>query len=312
MPPVDVTHRQTPGTTRRMPGADRRAPGTSRPGRAGVRLLAPVLALAALCGFLLPAPAARAEEDPAARGLRGQAAGRFTGWAFETCVAPPLETMRAWRASPYRAVGIYYAGRGRGCPRQPHLRRSWVREVHRMGWRLLPVFVGSQSPCVLAEHKRDKRMGRRPAVTGRHEARQAVVRARALGILRGSPLYLDVEAYRLSDTGCARATLTYVRAWNREVRRMGFVPGFYSSAESGVRHMERARRAGVGDLPEVMWFARWHTRPSLYGEPELHPGAWRPGRRIHQYAGNVAETHGGHRLLIDRNRMDAPVARVRP
>ncbi len=72
--------------------------------------------------------------------------------------------------------------------------------------------------------------------------------------------------------------------------------------------MERARQAGTRDLPSVMWFARWHSRPNLYGEPELSRQAWRPHLRIHQYAGNVTESHGGRRLIIDRNQVDAPVA----
>jgi hypothetical protein len=58
-----------------------------------------------------------------------------------------------------------------------------------------------------------------------------------------------------------------------------------------------------------MWFARWRVKPQLAGEPALGRGAW-SARRIHQYAGNVRERHGGRTLLIDRNQMHAPVARI--
>jgi hypothetical protein len=259
---------------------------------------------------LAPAPetgavgvAAERDARPAARVVR------FTGYAFDTCTAQPLKTMRSWLASPYRAVGVYYAGRGRGCPRQPYLNRGWVAQVHRMGWQVLPVFVGSQAPCVLAEHKRDVRIGRAPWRQGVTEAREAVSRARALGMVRASALYLDMEAYDTGDRRCADTTLSFVRSWNREVRRFGYVPGFYSSADSGIADIADARKAGIGDLPSVMWFARWRTAPALDGEPALDPG-WRGRRRIHQYAGNVAETHGGRRLVIDRSKADAPVARV--
>jgi hypothetical protein len=51
------------------------------------------------------------------------------------------------------------------------------------------------------------------------------------------------------------------------------------------------------------------VKPQLAGEPALRRGAW-SARRIHQYAGNVRERHGGRTLLIDRNQMDAPVARI--
>uniref|UniRef100_UPI000A8D66D4 glycoside hydrolase domain-containing protein n=1 Tax=Streptomyces aureus TaxID=193461 RepID=UPI000A8D66D4 len=114
------------------------------------------------------------------------------------------------------------------------------------------------------------------------------------------------------DAGCAATTLSFVRAWNREVSRLGYVPGYYSSADTGVRDIEAARRAGTADLPAVMWFARWLGRPALYTESVLHPDAWMPHARIHQYAGNVTEAYGGRSLAIDRNAMDAPVARVTP
>lgn len=235
----------------------------------------------------------------------------FHGWAFDVCTAPSLDTMRRWRNSPYRAVGVYYGGRGRACPHQRALSRSWTRAVSRMGWRVLPVYVGSQSPCVTAKQKKGMRVGRYPWRQGVREARDAVRRARALGMESSSPLYLDMEAYNYRKRGCAQRTLLFVRAWDREVRRHGYVPGFYSSAGSGVRHIESARRSGVRDLPSVMWFARWHTKPHLYREPVLRRSGWHPQRRIHQYAGNVKERHGGRTLVVDRNLVSAPVARIR-
>ncbi|MBM7167308.1 DUF1906 domain-containing protein [Streptomyces sp. G44] len=234
----------------------------------------------------------------------------FRGRAFDTCVAPSVDTLRRWRSSQYRAVGVYFAGRGRACKTQPHLSRSWVSSVHRLGWRVLPLYVGSQSPCVYAKNKKGVRIGRNPWSQGRREARDAVRGAKAVGFRTRSPLYLDMEAYAYRNKSCARTTLSFVRAWDREVRRSGYVPGFYSSADSGVRHMELARRAGVRDLPSVMWFARWRTRPHLYREPSLSGDGWTPGRRIHQYAGNVRERHGGRTMVIDRNLVHAPVARV--
>lgn len=234
----------------------------------------------------------------------------FRGKAFDTCVAPSLDTMRRWQRSQYGAVGVYYGGRGRACKSQPHLDRGWTRAVDRMGWGVLPVYVGSQSPCVNARNKKGYTIGRHPWSQGEREGRDAVRRARAVGFRAGSPLYLDMEAYAYRKPACARTTLSFVRSWNREVRGHGYIPGFYSSADSGVRHMEKARRSGVRDLPTVMWFARWRTRPHLYREPSLSADAWRPARRIHQYAGNVRERHAGRTLVIDRNLVHAPVARI--
>lgn len=236
---------------------------------------------------------------------------RFNGWAFDTCEAPSVATMSAWRrASPYRAVGIYFGGRARACPRQKNLNKQWIKSVDRMGWFLLPVYVGSQAPCVNLKHKRGYLIGGDPWRQGAAEARDAVKRAKWHGLIPGSTLYLDMEAYGINNRTCAGRTLSFVRAWNRELRRYHYFPGFYSSAGSGILHLERARRAGTVDLPTVVWFARWGKSPSITGEPSLSRRAWTPHRRIHQYAGNVKETWGGRRLNVDRNRIDALVART--
>jgi hypothetical protein len=267
-----------------------------------------VLASAFASLFLVgPTTPAQADPDP-----RGSGAEVFTGRGFDTCQAPSLSTMAAWTASPYGAVGVYIGGRGRACPEQRHLTPDWVQGVDRMGWRLLPLYVGSQSPCVHADHKRrysiDSGRAREQGVA---EGRDAVRQARALGMRPGSALYLDMEAYDHRDTDCARTTLTFVQGWNHEVRRFGYLPGFYSSAGSGVTHLQQARDAGEGDLPEAMWFARWNGAPDVAGEPSLAAGDWEPHRRIHQYRGDVRETHCGRTVAIDRNQVDAPVAVVR-
>ncbi|WP_338146292.1 glycoside hydrolase domain-containing protein [Streptomyces boncukensis] len=234
----------------------------------------------------------------------------FTGRAFDTCQAPPYATMRAWkRSSPYGAAGVYIGGRGRGCPNQRYLTPSWVRDVHRLGWRLLPLYVGSQAPCVIASHKRKFAMSHSsPYQRGVREGQDAVRQARRLGMAPRSAVYLDMEAYRLSDRRCADTTLRFVQGWNTAVRKERYIPGFYSSADSGIAHLERARAAGARRLPTALWFARWGVRASTQDEPRLHPRAWQPHRRAHQFAGNVKRTYGSRTLTIDRNVVDAPVA----
>ncbi len=180
-----------------------------------------------------------------------------------------------------------------------------------MGWQVLPLYVGSQSRCVTNTHKKHVRIGSSPWTQGKAEGRDAVRRAKAMAMSPRSALYLDMEAYNFHKKGCARSTLAYIRGWSSTVRALGYLPGFYSSADSGVRHMEAARQAGANDLPDVMWFARWHMGPAVDGERSLARGAWQPHRRIHQYAGDVTETHGGRRMSIDRNAVDAPVAVIK-
>ncbi|MCM2578586.1 glycoside hydrolase domain-containing protein [Streptomyces meridianus] len=267
-------------------------------------VVALAVALASLLGTWLGVPAA-AKDEPRAAGPQV-----FTGWGFDTCVTPSLSSMKAWDSSPYRAVGVYVGGRGRACKEQPDLTPEWVRTVTASDWKVLPIYVGSQAPCVHGEHKKHVPITGDPEAAGSDEGTDAVSSAAALGMKKNSAIYLDMEAYDVADGACADTTLTFVRAWSDEVRRQGYLPGFYSSADSGIRHMESARLSGVKGLPDVMWFARWKVAPSVDDEPSLGSTAWQPHRRIHQYAGNVTEEYGGVEITIDRNMVDAPVAVV--
>jgi hypothetical protein len=218
--------------------------------------------------------------------------------------------MQAWRDSPFGAVGVYIGGRARSCE-QPRLNRSWVRSVDRMGWRILPVFVGSQSPCAAGEHQREFPIDPDDATyEGSSEGAEAVSDARSLGIAEGSPIYLDMESYDLDSSYCTRPVLEYIQAWDRALRARGYLPGFYSSAEAGITQIEEAREDGEGDLPDILWFARWETSPTVYDEPVLPSTAWRPHRRVHQYLGDGEETYDGYTLDVDRDAIDAPVAIV--
>ena len=52
--------------------------------------------------------------SPAEDGIAGKATA-FTGYAFDACNAPKPESLTAWLASPYRALGIYIGGANRAC-----------------------------------------------------------------------------------------------------------------------------------------------------------------------------------------------------
>ncbi|GAB2571712.1 hypothetical protein GCM10027168_00510 [Streptomyces capparidis] len=240
------------------------------------------------------------------------AARHFRGLAFDTCTAPSLATLTAWRkASRYRAVGVYMGGRARACA-QPRLTRSWVRAADRAGWRLLPLYLGSQAPCVYAKAKRRFPIdAKHPYRHGLREGQDAVRRARALGMAKGSALYLDIEHYDIRNAACSRAVLAFTRRWSRTVRSHGYLAGVYGNSTSAVRQLAEARRKKTTYLPDAVWFARWNNRAVLT-DPVLRAAEWHPHRRAHQYRGNVRERHGGHTLVIDRNIVDAPVAVVSP
>ncbi|RAG86543.1 hypothetical protein DN069_06180 [Streptacidiphilus pinicola] len=240
----------------------------------------------------------------------------FTGRAFDTCSAPSPALLRAWRrSSPYGALGLYIGGGNRACS-QPLLTRGYVRAAAGMGWRMLPLYVGAQAPCVTDAHARTGRINSANAFgQGQSDGQDAVRAARGLGLGAGSPVYLDMEAYSRDRGRCSLAVLRYTAAWSRAVHQAGYLSGFYSSADSGVADLASLAATGraappPGTMPDVVWYARWDHRASTDGYKALSQSQWAGHRRVHQYVGNAVENHGGQSAMIDRNAVDAPVAVV--
>jgi peptidoglycan hydrolase-like protein with peptidoglycan-binding domain len=274
--------------------------------------------LAVLLALLVVAAVAVQVLRPAPAVVTGVMPGSFTGYAFDTCEAPSQRQMDAWlEHSPYWAVGIYIAGENRACPRQRHLDAAWVAAQSARGWRLLPLSVGRQAPCSTSTRwsKIDPSPGHGYITArgqGRDEATDAAAAARDLGIARGSTLWLDMEAFDISRARCRDATLAYVSSWTRAVRGSGYRSGFYSSAASGIRMLERARGAAPGrdDLPDQVWVGEWNHHHDT-GSAYLSRDGW-SGGRVHQYAGTHPETYGGVTLGIDSNFMTVGRGTVAP
>ncbi|GAA1882845.1 glycoside hydrolase domain-containing protein [Actinomadura bangladeshensis] len=221
------------------------------------------------------------------------------GRGFDTCTAPSLATMEAWRPS-FKVTNIYIGGAARGCA-QPNLTASWVEQVREMGYRITPTYVGLQAPC----GSRPQRFTRKNAAKqGAKAAVDAARRARALGIPEGAPIYFDMEAYNSRKKACKAAVLRFVDRWVERLTDEGYVPCLYSSAKSGIRDVGRA--TGIS-RPAGVWFANWNGRASVYHDPHLPDGWWSPHRRIKQYRGGHKERHGGVTLNIDSNIVDGRV-----
>jgi hypothetical protein len=223
---------------------------------------------------------------------------------FDSCTAPSLETMRAWR-SAYAAVGVYIGGVNSACA-QFNLSASWIRSAASMGWGILPTYVGPQAPCwpggpgVLIQPAS-------AAAEGAAAASDAVSDARLFGLGTGSPIYYDMEAYN-GGTSCKEAVLTFLGAWDRQVDAAGYVSGVYSSQDSGITDMERWAVDGTGGFtpPDAIWIALWDGIPSL-ADGSL---TWPLSDRSKQYAGNVNATVGGFALTIDKDIVGGPMARL--
>ncbi|HZU19997.1 MAG TPA: DUF1906 domain-containing protein [Gaiellaceae bacterium] len=230
-------------------------------------------------------------------------AGVFTGFAFDACHAPPISSLQAWSASPYRGVGVYIGGANRACS-QPNLTASWVQQATGLGWSLLPLYVGLQAPCVSQSGlARISTSQTTAASQGTAAADDAVADAQALGLPSGSPIWFDMEGYALGNVGCSNAVRAFVAAWDAELRVLGFVPGVYGSAASTVRDVAALGAAG----PQLIWIANWNGNTSVFGDPYVSDSLWASHQRVHQYKGGHNETYGGVTIDVDSNAVDSMV-----
>ncbi len=247
--------------------------------------------------------------------------GNFRGLGFDQCEAPSQRAMSAWiRRSPYRAAGIYISGDSRGCQRQSNLTPTWVRNQLAAGWHLMPITLGPQAWCTTRErYLHQVRIS--PSTTngysearaqGRAEAAKAVRVARRLGIVAGSTLFYDLEAFDTRrSASCTGSAKWFVSSWTRKLHTLGYASGFYSSAASGIRMLDDARvRPGNRlALPDQIWIADWNGRANT-SSTYIRSDGWQPNKRAHQYQGGHNETWGGVTINIDRNYVDFRTPRL--
>jgi uncharacterized protein YraI len=274
-----------------------------------VATLAAVSGLAAIATLVgLPGPAAIAAPATTVRYAGGAAATAYSGRAFDTCTAPPLSTVTAWTASPYRALGVYIGGINRTCT-QSQLTASWVGAVSRLGWRLLPVYKGLQAPC--GGKPTDQKITPASAGSqGTSAADDAVSNAKALGLLSGSAIYSDMETYTTANSSCRTAVLRYLSAWTTEIHRLGYIAGVYAQLASGAHDLAGIYASASYARPDALWIARYDGSTSLAGWAGIPDTTWAARQRAKQYSNSHNETYGGVTLNIDNDQVNAPVATV--
>ena len=270
-------------------------------------------ALAALSGTALIAGLTLLAPPPStAAGVKVHP-GDFTGYGFDKCLAPTQSQMDTWwETSPYQAVGVYTSGRNRYCFDQPNLTREWVATQSERGWRILPITVGRQAACSPVERYKswtrianDPTGGFRKArAQGVEESAESVAAVQALGIARGSTLWLDIEWYDRSKTRCDKSTLAFIEAWSIATRQAGYTAGMYSSASAAIRSASLRLDADPSwEGPDQLWFAWGNGRNDVemgeYGD-ETH---W-PDGLMHQYELDVYASYGGLGMDIDKNWLD--------
>ncbi|OLZ67742.1 peptidoglycan-binding protein [Streptomyces sp. IMTB 2501] len=228
----------------------------------------------------------------------------FTGRAFDTCAAPSLSAMKAWHTGFHGAAAVYVGGRNRGCA-QPNLTASWVKSVSSLGWKLVPVYAGAQPPCQSGSGP-EKLTAATAASLGAKDAADAVAKASALGMKAGSPVYLDMEAYDVTDKACDDAVLTYVRAFDKGLRAKTYRGGYYGFSSSSAKAIATA--SDRTDLPGNLWYALWDRQNTTTADWPWGAGRFTGHSRGHQYMVDSKETYGGVTLTVDRDAWDAPVA----
>ena len=223
---------------------------------------------------------------------------------FDTCTAPSLNAMKAWKAK-YSAIGVYIGGMNMACD-YGNLSAAWVKSTHWMGWNLLPLYVGLQAPCNQFPAKINPSTA---AGQAKGAANAAAAPAANFGMRKGTPIYFDMESYNNSNTNCRNAVLTFLDAWTRELHARGYASGVYSSASSGVRDLVSTTTLNGHSFaePDALWFALWDKNDNLAGTPFLPSGRWQSDR-VKQYAGNRTQIIGGYTLNIDADRIGGAVS----
>ena len=230
-------------------------------------------------------------------------ASAFEGYAFDACNAPKLDTLNAWLASPYRALGIYVGGANRACS-NPQLSPTWTAGAVATGWNLIPLYVGLQAPCI-GRSDVAKISPTLAASQGTAAADDAANDSNALGLPPGSPIYFDMEGYSVNNPACSQVVQAFVSGWVNELHALGDLAGVYGSAGSTIRDLQAL--AATGSSPDDVWIADWNGNESVFGNPYVSDTLWTNHQRIHQYRGAHHETWNGATIDIDSSYVDAAV-----
>jgi hypothetical protein len=230
------------------------------------------------------------------------AAATFGGLGFDACSAPSPNTMTAWGASPYRAIGIYIGGVNSACA-QPNLTSIWVANEVAAGWHMIPIYVGLQAPsnscgCAAISPSQASAQGTAAAI-------DAVADAQGIGIPAGNPIYNDMEGYSRTATNTS-AVLAFLSAWTAQLHAEGYLSGVYSSSGSGITDLV-AQYGTTFVEPDDVWFAEWNNQQTV-SSSYIPATDWPNNQRLHQYHGGHNEKYGGVTINIDNDFLDGATA----
>lgn len=263
--------------------------------------------VAALSGalFLTAAPSAQAATGTSVT----PAVVHGSGLGFDAASAPSTAQVRAWTASPYRAVNVYFSGTQRFDTTQTQLGSdpTWTATVLSNGWSLIPTVVDLQAPCYTGHKKKMSSVAGTAKSQAISVASQAHTDLVKYG-LGGTIAYLDLENFDTTPgRNCSTVVATFVAAYTHRLHVLGDKAGVYFNAHHGATTI--APMYGHADAPDDVWVADWNGVASA---ADASIGTRWPHHRIHQYYsdgsnGNPLETYAGETINVDRDAIDGDV-----
>jgi len=247
-----------------------------------------------------------------------------TSAGLDMACAPDTADMQTWWTnSPYQDFGVYLGGcdvycvspsgqdtcgaswhAGTSKTVDTNLTPAWYTSVTKMGWGILPIWVGPQSPCIAEASSYWTINNADDLSIGAYQADLAVAKANALGITNGI-IYYDMEGYTPDGGTCSAAVETFLESWTSELHAQGFASGMYggmSAFETDFINLET-------EEPDAAWFALWDSNTTVFNLGTLPNSYWPTHQRIHQWnSESGGETWGGTTFnSIDQDTVDAPV-----
>jgi hypothetical protein len=278
----------------------------------GDEVLAHQIAASAVRRFVVRTPTAAHTPVAAASGVPlypvGATSTLLQGYAFDTCAAPSVATMQAWKKSSYTGVAVYIGGSNRACG-DGNLSASWVDSVVRgEHWKLLPIYVGLQAPCSGSRFARVSYDTATAYSEGAADAADAVSNARSFGLAAGTGIYADMEGYGVSPS-CTAGVLSYLSGWTNGLHAAGYLAGVYSSGSSGIYDLGRYFYDSAYTMPDLIWSARWDGVATT-ADRDLTADEFSTHQRVKQYRGDHDETWGGAKLDIDSDYANSAASTV--
>jgi len=261
-------------------------------------------AFVVLAGLVSAAPAQAATGTTVTAGVV-----RGSGLGFDAASAPSTAQIRAWTASPYHAVNVYFSGTQRFDTKQTQLGNdtTWTATVLSNGWSLIPTVVDLQAPCYGGSKKKMSSVASKAASQASSIASQTHSDLVKYG-LGGTIAYLDLENFDTSPgRNCSNVVKAFVAAYTHRLHNLGDKAGVYFNAHHGATTI--VPMYGKADAPDDVWVADWNG--SATANDSVLGSAW-PHHRIHQYYsdgsnGNPIETYAGETINIDRDAIDGDV-----